>query len=314
VGIGCSLQVLVIAVQNAVDYSDLGAATSGATFFRSIGGSFGTAVFGAIFSGVLAGDIAAALHGVSLPSGISASAGASPAVLEHLPAAIRDGYIAGFTQALHTVFLYATPIGAVAFCLSLLLKEVPLRDTVRAVDRAQNTAPTAMPATRDSAQEMERALMALFGRERRAETYRRLAETAGVQLSPRGTWMLYRLADNAPITEVALAHLLGIAATDLEERVTELVTAGHAVVGVGPTAGGDGARASASIALTSLGEQAVGRLNVARKAGIDRLATEWEPDKIPELRQLLGRITTTLVATDVSPERDVAAAPAAAGR
>ena len=96
VGIGASLQVLVIAVQNAVDYSDLGAATSGATFFRSIGGSFGTAVFGAIFSGVLAGDIAAALHGVSLPSGITASTGASPAVLEHLPAAIRDGYIAGY--------------------------------------------------------------------------------------------------------------------------------------------------------------------------------------------------------------------------
>ena len=142
VGIGASLQVLIIAVQNAVDYSDLGAATSGATFFRSIGGSFGTSVFGAIFSGVLAGDIAAALHGVALPSGLSASAGASPAVLEHLPAAIRDGYVAGYAQALHTVFLYATPIAAVGFVLSLFLKEVPLRDTVRAVDRAQSTAPT----------------------------------------------------------------------------------------------------------------------------------------------------------------------------
>jgi hypothetical protein len=81
-------------------------------------------LFGAIFSGVLAGDIAAALHGMPLPSGISASGGASPAVLEHLAAAIRDGYIAGFAQALHTVFLDATPVGAVAFLLSLTLKEV----------------------------------------------------------------------------------------------------------------------------------------------------------------------------------------------
>ena len=96
---------------------------------------------------MLAGDIAAALHGVALPSGLSASAGASPAVLEHLPAAIRDGYIAGYAQALHTVFLYAAPIAAVGFVLSLFLKEVPLRDTVRAVDRAQSTAPTAIPAT-----------------------------------------------------------------------------------------------------------------------------------------------------------------------
>ena len=315
VGIGCSLQVLVIAVQNAVDYKDLGAATSGATFFRSIGGSFGTAVFGAIFSGVLAGDIAAALHGVPLPSGISASAGASPAVLEHLPAVIRDGYIAGFTQALHTVFLYATPIGAVAFILSLLLKEVPLRDTVRAVDRAQSTAPTSMPATRDSAQEMERALMALFGRERRAETYRRLAQEADVRLGPRGTWLIYRIADNAPITKEALARLLGIAVSDLEQRLTEPVAIGYVSVAVpARPAGGDGAQASASVTLTSAGEQAAGRLAAAREAGIDRLVTEWEPDKVPELRRLLGRITTTLVATDISPERDGVIAPAAQAR
>ena len=315
VGIGCSLQVLVIAVQNAVDYKDLGAATSGATFFRSIGGSFGTAAFGAIFSGVLAGDIAAALHGVSLPSGISASAGASPAVLEHLPAVIRDGYVAGFTQALHTVFLYATPIGAVAFILSLLLKEVPLRDTVRAVDRAQSTAPTSMPATRDSAQEMERALMALFGRERRAETYRRLAQEANVQLGPRGTWLIYRIADNAPITKEALARLLGIAVSDLEQRLTEPVAIGYVSVAVpARPAGGDGAQASASVTLTSAGEQAAGRLAAAREAGIDRLVTDWKPDKVPELRGLLGRITTTLVATDISPERDGVIAPAAQAR
>ena len=91
VGIGGSLQVLVIAVQNAVDYKDLGAATSGATFFRSISGSFGTSEFGAIYSGVLPGDIANALHGIAKPSAISATAGASPPALKHLPAAIRDG-------------------------------------------------------------------------------------------------------------------------------------------------------------------------------------------------------------------------------
>jgi EmrB/QacA subfamily drug resistance transporter len=315
VGIGGSLQVLIIAVQNAVDYKDLGAATSGATFFRSIGGSFGTAVFGAIFSGVLAGDIAAALHGIPLPSGISANAGASPAVLDHLPAVIRAGYIAGFSQALHTVFLWATPIGAVAFILSLFLKEVPLRDTVRAVDRAHSTAPTAIPATRDSAQEMERALMTLFGRERRAETYRRLAETAAVRLSPRGTWLMYRIADNAPITEAGLAHLLGIADAELEQRLTELVAAGYvAVDGAGRRASGDGAQAGTSVALTPAGQQAAGRLGAAREAGIDRLVTEWHPDQVPELRRLIGQITTTLVATDTAPEHDANSAPAASGR
>ena len=324
VGIGGSLQVLIIAVQNAVDYKDLGAATSGATFFRSIGGSFGTSVFGAIFSGVLAGDIAAALHGVSLPSGISASAGASPAVLAHLPAAIRGGFVAGYAQALHTVFLFATPLAALGFVLSLFLKEVPLRDTVKAVDRAQGTAPTAIPATRDSEQEMERALMTLFGRERRAETYRRLAEGAEVPLSPRGTWLMYRVADNAPITEAGLAHLLGIADTELEQRLTELVNAGYlAVNGPAPAArqvsdgepvlatGSDGARADSSVALTPAGEEAATQLRAAREAGIDRLVTEWQPDQVPELRRLIGQITTTLVATDPAPEQDAVGAPAA---
>jgi EmrB/QacA subfamily drug resistance transporter len=327
VGIGASLQVLIIAVQNAVDYADLGAGTSGVTFFRSIGGSFGTSVFGAIFSGVLAGDIAGALHGVRLPSGISASAGASPAVLQHLPAAIRDGYIAGFAQALHTVFLYATPLAALAFVLSLFLKEVPLRDTVRAVDRAHSTAPTVIPATRDSAQEMERALMALFGREHRAETYRRLADSAHVQLSPRGTWLMYRVADNAPITRAGLAHLLGITDSELEQRLTELVNAGLvAVDGPAPAArqdgdakpvapaSGNGTRADASVTLTPAGEQAAAELRTARSTGIDRLVTEWQPDQAPELRRLIGRVTTTLVATDAAPEHDAVDGPATALR
>jgi hypothetical protein len=70
--IGCVMQVLVIIVQNAVPHSELGVATSGATFFRSIGGSFGTAIFGAIFSNVLIGNLARHLHGVPLPAGFSA--------------------------------------------------------------------------------------------------------------------------------------------------------------------------------------------------------------------------------------------------
>jgi hypothetical protein len=68
------------------------------------------------------------------------------------------------------------------------------------------------------------------------------------------------------------------------------------------------------VALTSAGQQAADRLVAAREAGIDRLVTDWKPDKVPELRRLLGRITTTLVATDASPERDGVAAPAAPPR
>ena len=194
-----SLQVLIIAVQNAVDYTDLGAATSGDTFFRSIGGSFGTSVFGAIFSGVLAGDIAAALHGVPLPAG-SARPRDSPAVLKQLP--VGERLQQGYAQALHTVFLFATPLAALGFVLSLFLKEVPLRKTSTATNQGQSLAPTAAPAACTSLDEMGRALSVLASGQNRDRIYERLADRAGVTLDAAGCWMLLRIHEH-PEDDVA---------------------------------------------------------------------------------------------------------------
>src|SRR5258708_38767015 len=93
-GLGGVMQVLVIIAQNGVPHSELGVATSGATFFRSIGGSFGTAIFRAIFANVLIRNLASHPHGLSLPAGFSA-ADATPAALSHLPAAVHLGFAAG---------------------------------------------------------------------------------------------------------------------------------------------------------------------------------------------------------------------------
>ena len=125
-GIGGVMQVLVIIVQNGVPHSELGVATSGATFFRSIGGSFGTAIFGAIFSNVLISNLARHLHGVSLPHGFS-SADATPALLSHLPAAVHAGFVAGYAESIQTVFLVAVPIAALAFLASWLIPQVELK-------------------------------------------------------------------------------------------------------------------------------------------------------------------------------------------
>jgi len=125
-GIGGVMQVLVIIVQNGVPHSELGVATSGATFFRSIGGSFGTAIFGAIFSNVLIGNLAAHLHGISLPSGFS-SANATPALLSHLPPAVHAGFVAGYAESIQTVFLVAVPIAALAFLATWLIPQVELK-------------------------------------------------------------------------------------------------------------------------------------------------------------------------------------------
>ncbi|HEY5362272.1 MAG TPA: MDR family MFS transporter [Streptosporangiaceae bacterium] len=125
-GIGGVMQVLVIIVQNAVPHSELGVATSGATFFRSIGGSFGTAIFGAIFANVLVGNLSKHLAGARLPAGFSA-ANATPALLHHLPPLIHQAFVAGYAESIGTVFLVAVPIAFLAFLASWLIPQVELK-------------------------------------------------------------------------------------------------------------------------------------------------------------------------------------------
>src|SRR5882724_2112037 len=154
---GLILQVLVIAVQNSADYADLDAATSGTTFFRSIGGSFGVAIFGTIFSTRLASELAGVLRGATgLPPGFSiASAQANPTLLDRLPGPLRAGVLHAYSSALDRVFLYAVPVAAAAFVLSWFLREVPLRGTSRAPDIGEGIG--AGSAERSSVEELERA-------------------------------------------------------------------------------------------------------------------------------------------------------------
>ncbi len=133
-GFGMVSQVLTVALQNAVERSDIGIATASANLFRALGGSVGVALFGAIFAARLdvwlpreAGRVDA--------SGLQAS----PESLAALPAGLRDGIEAAVAHGLHTVFLVAAPVAAVALLVVLALREVPLR--------GRGGPPKAKPAT-----------------------------------------------------------------------------------------------------------------------------------------------------------------------
>jgi EmrB/QacA subfamily drug resistance transporter len=130
VGMGLIMPVLVLAVQNAVDRRDLGTATSATTFFRSIGGSFGVAIFGAIFANRLDYWLPREMpRSVRLGSGSAATLlHSSPAKLRTLAPGVHDGLVQSFAHSLHAVFLWAVPFGVVAFLVSLTLREVPLRE------------------------------------------------------------------------------------------------------------------------------------------------------------------------------------------
>lgn len=131
VGLGCVMQVLLLITQNAVPHSELGVATSGATFFRSIGGSFGAAIFGAIFSSVLVGKLASQLHGLTLPKGF-ASSSVTSAMLDQLPAPVREGFVTAYANSIDTVLLIAVPVAVLAFAASWLIPQLELRQSTGA--------------------------------------------------------------------------------------------------------------------------------------------------------------------------------------
>src|SRR3954464_4407928 len=128
VGIGLVMQVLVLVVQNDAPPGDLGAATPTAQFFRSIGGSVGVAIFGAIFASRLTSGL------TRLPAGVADRVGASggsgqgrPAPGQALPPGPRHEFLTLFVHALHGAFMWGAIFAAAAFVLAWLLPAGPLR-------------------------------------------------------------------------------------------------------------------------------------------------------------------------------------------
>jgi EmrB/QacA subfamily drug resistance transporter len=138
-GLGMVMQTVMLAAQNAAEPGDMGVVSSTTTFFRSMGGSFGVAVFGAIFSARIATELPARVP-VALLDGADVDALLnSPEQILALDAPLRDGIVDAVAASVHTVFLWATPLLLAGFVLSWFLQELPLRSTT-AVARATATA------------------------------------------------------------------------------------------------------------------------------------------------------------------------------
>ena len=123
------MQILITVVQNSVERSDIGVATSSVTFFRQMGGSFGTALFGAILSSRLAVHIAEAMAHVPAGSGGGANVGDvanNVQAIKALPEPLHSLITGAFSASLHDVFLSAVPLVAIALAVAFFLKEKPL--------------------------------------------------------------------------------------------------------------------------------------------------------------------------------------------
>ena len=275
-GLGMVMQVLVLAVQNSVDYQYLGVATSGSTLFRQIGGSIGVSVFGAIFSSNLASELAS-----RVPRSVHVPTGANPAIVRHLPAAVRAPYIDAFAAALQPVFRLAAAVSVGGFLLSWLLRELPLRKTAAAEGVGESFA---SPRHDSSERELERILSSLLQREERRRVYAALVDRSGVEITPPEGWLLNRIGERAPTTAPALAAELRVPPEQLREPLAGLTRRAYV------TADHDN-----ELELTESGAHAREQLIAAGRAELCRLLDGWRPEEDEDMQPVLRRLAGALV-------------------
>jgi EmrB/QacA subfamily drug resistance transporter len=262
-GLGMTMQVLVLAAQNSVPYELLGVATSGSTLFRQVGGSIGVSIFGAIFANRLATN----LHEL-LPPGVRPPAAAEPSIVKALPSAVHAAYVEAFAASLRPVFMAAAVVSLLAFALTWLLREIPLRQSAGAEGVAETFA---MPREAESLPELERIVATLARRENHWRVYQRLAERAQLDLSPAEVWLLARLGEGAEL--------------DLGDE--GLATARDSLGTRGLVEDGR---------LLPEGEAVYTRIVEARREGLAELLDGWEPERHDEVRTMLDQLSRELVA------------------
>ncbi|WP_431047578.1 MDR family MFS transporter [Streptomyces sp. P1-3] len=125
-GMGLLMQVTLLIAQNSVEMKDMGVASSAATLFRTIGSSFGVALFGAIFTHQVR-DTMVGRAGEKAADLTSGGAQMDPDSVAELPAAIKDAYLHAVSDGTHQVFLWGTLISLIGFAAAWFIKEIPLR-------------------------------------------------------------------------------------------------------------------------------------------------------------------------------------------
>ncbi|MFD5268635.1 DHA2 family efflux MFS transporter permease subunit [Streptomyces sp. NPDC058335] len=285
-GLGLVMQVLVLIVQNAVSYEDLGVATSGATFFRSIGASFGVAIFGTVFTNRLGDKLADAFRGVDLPSAVSLDAlEADPRVIGDLPAALRPPVLHAYASSITDVFLYAAPVAVLGFLLAWFLREDPLRGSVTAPDVTETLASN--PVQRSSYDEVCRALSVLGTREGRREIYRTITDRAGYDLLPAASWMLLRMKRYGSVEPGRLAERVPVPLPVILEAARQVEERRLAV------------REGLDLVPTDEGREVAEHLSRAREESLAELLGDWwGPDRPTDLTQLVKELNAELCGSD----------------
>ena len=281
-GLGMVMQVLVLAVQNAVEYEDLGVATSGATLFRLIGGSFGVAVLGAIFASRLESILARTLTADAVDV-----AHVSPAAVLRFAPETRRAYLDAFAGSLRTVFVVAAAVAVLGFFLSWLLPERPLRETVAA--SAGLGEGFAMPSDPDSLTQISHGLSVLMQRDTQRRILERIAQRAGVDLPPAAAWLLMQIERCPQLSIEELARRFAVDPLRLAEARRELESRGF-IEKVDPPCW----------TLTDAGRDVERRLMAARRERMRELLADWSPEEHRQVAEILRKYASDVEGEELS--------------
>ncbi|MEV6431899.1 MDR family MFS transporter [Nocardia sp. NPDC051463] len=286
-GIGLAMQVLTIVVQNTVPYAQLGTATSGVTFFRTLGSAFGTAIFGTLYTNRLDTDLTAALTEVKV---VPPAVAANPQQLRALPADVATPIIDAYAQSIDHVFLWVVPVALVGFVVAWFLKEVPLRDSVRA-DASDVGEGFSVPDSPDRLVLLERAVAGVMRKAHaKGPVGPRILADSGSTLSPGRAWALGQVYMHTRVRGVAtldaIAHAHKMPPEVIRPIYVQVIAAGYVTADDG------------RVRLTDSGRAEVDRLHASWRRWLDTQLDDWDyrdPADRALLDQALENIATKLL-------------------
>jgi MFS family permease len=279
-GIGLVMQVLVVAVQNAVGYEDLGVATSGDTLFRNVGSSIGTAIVGTIFATTLASNLAKDFPGGAGAQLSHSGHSLSASALNSLPPQVHTTVLTAYSDAITTAFRIAAFISIAAFVAAWFIKELPMKTTIAPTDIGETFGATRSP---DSIAEIGRLLSVLVGRQKMEEYLGRVVRETGIDipLIDAGVLVLLRTQPkmDAPAL-VALAKTRGVPSEQAEAAVADTVSRGLV---------------TPDLQLTAEGADLADRLTAAVRQRLEEMLQAWSPEQYPDIVKLLDQFANELV-------------------
>jgi EmrB/QacA subfamily drug resistance transporter len=283
-GVGLVMQILVVVVQNTAEYRDLGAATSGVSFSRTLGMSFGASIFGTVYANYLDHRLPAA---IAKAGPVPARAASDPHALHALPASARMPIAHAYADALHHVFMWTVPVALVGLAIALLLPQVALRGTARdaATDPGEGFA---IPESANSDDQLEKIIAGVF---RAKAAGREVFARSGSTLDVATAWGLLQVFNHGPLLggtarQSTIERALGVPPGVLTSYFDDMV------------ADGDLERDSDEVTLTERGTDEVGLITTAWRDWVMDQIRDWlpaDPEQLPRVEAMIRRVASRLV-------------------